>query len=308
MASDVVTSLASALCSTFALILLGFVLVKWEVVQQGDVLRGLGKFVGLIALPCLLFRSIAVLDLMGLDWNLVAGVALAKATIFVLVVGVSLILDPHPQKQEEPSPDEDELVEEEEETSDDSYLPLNGEENEPIKESYGEENEGNVNFKGSSTPLLAKSNSGGTRAKWAFAGIRGIFVIQSNDLALGLPLMNALYSDEHESYVHYQYILTTIALVLLNPIGFFMMEYGMEENNGQPEEKVALTGSRRSCKNMLKAKLSNGTLTAFRVIFNVIRNPIILAVLLGIAWNQIFGPNIPTTLDNIFKVNATLEE
>ena len=42
------------------------------------------------------------------------------------------------------------------------------------------------------------------RAAWAIAGIRAIFVEQSNDLALGVPIVNALYSVTHPLFINYE--------------------------------------------------------------------------------------------------------
>ena len=54
---------------------------------------------------------------------------------------------------------------------------------------------------------------------WAIAGIRSIFVEQSNDLALGLPIVKALYTQSHPEFINYQFLLPVISLILLNPLG-----------------------------------------------------------------------------------------
>ena len=52
-----------------------------------------------------------------------------------------------------------------------------------------------------------------------FWGIRSIFVEQSNDLALGLPIVKALYTQSHPEFINYQFLLPVISLILLNPLG-----------------------------------------------------------------------------------------
>ena len=56
------------------------------------------------------------------------------------------------------------------------------------------------------------------------AGVFAIYVSQSNDFALGSPIINAVYAKTHPDFIHYIYIIAPISLCILNPIAFFMME------------------------------------------------------------------------------------
>ena len=56
------------------------------------------------------------------------------------------------------------------------------------------------------------------------AGLYSIFVTQSNDFALGYPILKALYSQSHPEYPSYLYLLSPISLAILNPIGCILME------------------------------------------------------------------------------------
>ncbi len=56
------------------------------------------------------------------------------------------------------------------------------------------------------------------------AGVFGIFVSQSNDFALGYPIVSAIYSQTHPDYINYIYLLAPISLCILNPIAFLMLE------------------------------------------------------------------------------------
>ena len=53
----------------------------------------------------------------------------------------------------------------------------------------------------------------------ALAGIRSMVTTQSNDLALGVPIMKALYAGTHPEFINYQFLLPVISLVVLNPAG-----------------------------------------------------------------------------------------
>lgn len=56
------------------------------------------------------------------------------------------------------------------------------------------------------------------------AALFAIFVSQSNDFALGYPIVEAVYSQSHPDYLNYIYLLAPISLCILNPISFLMME------------------------------------------------------------------------------------
>ena len=62
------------------------------------------------------------------------------------------------------------------------------------------------------------------------AAIRAIFCTQSNDFAFGLPIFTALFSATHPEYSELLYIVAPISLVVLNPIGFGLMEFSRQTN------------------------------------------------------------------------------
>ena len=49
------------------------------------------------------------------------------------------------------------------------------------------------------------------------AGLYGIYVTQSNDLALGLPLFDAIYREFHPECCQYLYLLIPVSVAFLNP-------------------------------------------------------------------------------------------
>ena len=61
----------------------------------------------------------------------------------------------------------------------------------------------------------------------ANAGIYGIFVSQSNDLAMGVPIMRAVFDPKPDvdRWANMLYIVT-LSRVVISPFGFWMMEYG----------------------------------------------------------------------------------
>ena len=70
------------------------------------------------------------------------------------------------------------------------------------------------------------------------AAVFAIFVSQSNDFALGLPIVDAIYSESHPNFLNYIYLLAPISLCILNPIAFFLLEFHEQsENNKALKEK-----------------------------------------------------------------------
>lgn len=56
------------------------------------------------------------------------------------------------------------------------------------------------------------------------AGILSIFCTQSNDFAIGSPIVNALYQHVHPEYASYLYLMAPLSLAILNPIGYIFLE------------------------------------------------------------------------------------
>ncbi|KAF7286570.1 hypothetical protein GWI33_004610 [Rhynchophorus ferrugineus] len=72
------------------------------------------------------------------------------------------------------------------------------------------------------------------------AGIFAIFCTQSNDFAIGYPIVAALYRNTHPEYASYLYLMAPISLAILNPISFVLMEIN-KKNNLTRDEEATLT-------------------------------------------------------------------
>ncbi|KYQ58710.1 hypothetical protein ALC60_02358, partial [Trachymyrmex zeteki] len=62
------------------------------------------------------------------------------------------------------------------------------------------------------------------------AALFAIFTTQSNDFAIGYPMICALYGRTHPEYAAYLYLMAPISLAILNPIGFILLEIGKRRN------------------------------------------------------------------------------
>ena len=105
------------------------------------------------------------------------------------------------------------------------------------------------------------------------AAMFSMFCTQTNDFAMGLPLLTAVLGADHP-YVSYLYLVAPISLVILNPIGFMILEANKESG-----EKTSI----------LK--------TLSMVMKGLMMNPIIVMTILGLIANFIFGGQPPRILE-----------
>uniref|UniRef100_A0A672NUL8 G protein-coupled receptor 155 n=1 Tax=Sinocyclocheilus grahami TaxID=75366 RepID=A0A672NUL8_SINGR len=109
-------------------------------------------------------------------------------------------------------------------------------------------------------------------SKYSKAGLFAIFATQSNDFALGYPIVDALYRTSHPEYMQYIYLVAPVSLMLLNPVGFALCEI----------QRWRHTNDRNYSK--------------LHVIFTVLKNPIVFMVIVGILSHFLFGGRVPVLL------------
>ncbi|XP_062511956.1 lysosomal cholesterol signaling protein-like isoform X2 [Corticium candelabrum] len=117
----------------------------------------------------------------------------------------------------------------------------------------------------------------------ARAGLFAIFATQSNDFAFGLPIINNLYGKPETGFSlgDYVFLIAPISFVILNPIGFAMMEYGQSKRQG----------------------ISRSALKIAWVVFRgVFTNPIVFMAMLGLIVNPIIDHNVPSLFEPLLKV------
>ncbi|XP_067315249.1 lysosomal cholesterol signaling protein isoform X2 [Pseudorasbora parva] len=113
-------------------------------------------------------------------------------------------------------------------------------------------------------------------SKFSKAGLFAIFATQSNDFALGYPIVDALYRSTHPEYVQYIYLVAPVSLMLLNPVGFALCEI----------QRLRQTNDRRYSKLHVICT----------VILQVLKNPIVFMVIVGIISHFLFGGHVPVLL------------
>ncbi|XP_019409214.1 PREDICTED: integral membrane protein GPR155 isoform X1 [Crocodylus porosus] len=115
-------------------------------------------------------------------------------------------------------------------------------------------------------------------SRFSKAGLFPIFATQSNDFALGYPIVEALYQTTYPEYLQYIYLVAPISLMILNPVGFIFCEIQKwRENRSTSHNKIKIVGL---------------------ALLRVLQNPIVFMVFIGIASNFILGQKIPEYLEN----------
>ncbi|XP_076437617.1 lysosomal cholesterol signaling protein-like isoform X2 [Babylonia areolata] len=248
-------NLVPALVQCFVVIMCGYVAGKAGHVSQAQG-KGIANFLSTFCLPAMLFRAMCSLDFSQVNWNFLLAILIAKMTMFVVVVVVTVLVK---------------------------------------------------------RPLSL-----------GHAGLLGIFVTQSNDFALGYPLIQALYQDSHPDFINYIYLISPISLLIINPIGFTLLEIHQHLNPHTPttctesggggapnpppsssvvqgrrqrQDSTRSTGSVRS-----DGAAAGGERTWRRglwvVVKGVLGNPIVYMTAAGLVGNLAFRHHVPSLLDN----------
>nr|CAB3250704.1 integral membrane protein GPR155 [Phallusia mammillata] len=154
------------------------------------------------------------------------------------------------------------------------------------------------------------------------AALYAIFATQSNDFAMGYPIVAVLYKKSYPEFLQYIYLLAPISLLILNPIGFMLLEIDkhwkaknealtetQSECEGCPRngQCIASTSSMPPTSNQ-RFKSAKGVLTVIR---GLLLNPIVVMVFVGLIFHFIFKGKLPlllneilTTLSNAFSATA----
>ncbi|XP_051565247.1 integral membrane protein GPR155-like isoform X2 [Myxocyprinus asiaticus] len=114
--------------------------------------------------------------------------------------------------------------------------------------------------------------------RFSKAGLFSIFATQSNDFALGFPIVKALYRNTHPEYLQYIYLVAPVSLMVLNPLGFAFCEV-QRWRTGEPHQhsKLHVLGL---------------------VVLQVFKNPIVFMVVIGVISHFLLGQKIPPFMED----------
>ncbi|KAG7233317.1 hypothetical protein INR49_007226 [Caranx melampygus] len=124
--------------------------------------------------------------------------------------------------------------------------------------------------------VCADADGGQSRHRYSKAGLYAIFATQSNDFALGYPIVDALYRSTYPEYLQYIYLVAPVSLMLLNPIGFALCEV---------QKWRQASHAQHSTLSILGV-----------VVLQVLKNPIVFMVIVGIVSHFALGQRIPAVL------------
>lgn len=117
--------------------------------------------------------------------------------------------------------------------------------------------------------------------RFSKAGLFPMFATQSNDFALGYPIVDALYHSTNPKYLQYIYLVAPVSLMMLNPLGFVFCEIQKwRDDPNRSQGKMKILGL---------------------ALLRVFQNPIVFMVFIGIAFNFALGQKIPVYLENFLE-------
>lgn len=139
------------------------------------------------------------------------------------------------------------------------------------------------------------------------SGILGIFCTQSNDFAIGYPIVDALYSTSHPEYASFIYLMAPINLAILNPIAYVLMEITNLQNKNReqtPPVSPALRCSQPGGEqpDAPRRALRGKCLVVIHTIKSIIMNPILFMTLLGVLGRFVFYNGLPVFMTAILRV------
>ncbi len=248
---EALLGLAEALFSTFFVVICGY-LATWSGVLPGSGRKVLGALTSRLFLPALVIRSLATLDTALVNWRVILAIGLAKLAVFLLTAGVSIAID-------------------------------SGGGGQGQGQGQGEERAGKIRIEGGGRGGGEDSDVGRTAQN---AGVRGMAAVCSNDFALGLPILQAMYPPQ---LIQYIYLIAPVQFLLFNPLGLVLLETARDRRK---RARGGGGGGQKGC-----------ALAALRVAGRVFINPLVIAAVIGVVLNiSRSGAGLPKVVDNPLRL------
>ena len=86
-----VSNLFPAIAQAFAIIIIGYIFGFFKIIPPNEA-KSIGTLVGKLALPALLFKNLAILDVTAISWPFLGGMLLAKFSVFAGVALITVII------------------------------------------------------------------------------------------------------------------------------------------------------------------------------------------------------------------------
>ena len=86
-----INNLFPAIAESFAVIFIGYIFGRFKLINPSEA-RSITSLVGRLALPALLFRNLATLDLGFVSWRFLACILIAKSLVFIITGILTFII------------------------------------------------------------------------------------------------------------------------------------------------------------------------------------------------------------------------
>lgn len=130
------------------------------------------------------------------------------------------------------------------------------------------------------------------------AGILSIFCTQSNDFAIGAPIVAALYHKAHPDYGAYLYLMAPLSLAILNPIGYILLEWSSVKKSSTKQENYPSTTQEQVDKISGPSK-KQLVLAALK---SIVFNPILFMTVFGVIGGFLLKDGLPKLVAGVLNV------
>lgn len=91
MSGPSVSNLFPAIAQSFAVIIIGYIFGFFKIIPVSEA-SSIGTLVGKLALPALLFKNLAILNLAAISWPFLGAMLVSKFTLFAVVALVTVVV------------------------------------------------------------------------------------------------------------------------------------------------------------------------------------------------------------------------
>lgn len=136
------------------------------------------------------------------------------------------------------------------------------------------------------------------------AGLLAIFCTQSNDFAIGFPIVDALYKKVHPEYAAYLYLMAPISLAILNPVGYILMEISqkIEQKNKLDNGSLPVCPAAQQQVPSERCLFGEKTMVVLKTFQSIFFNPMILMTILGVMGGVAFPDGLPEIISGVLRV------
>lgn len=131
------------------------------------------------------------------------------------------------------------------------------------------------------------------------AGILSIFCTQSNDFAIGWPIVQALYHKAHPEYASYLYLMAPLSLAILNPIGYVFLELSSVRRTNQEVQDDDPIMQNRDFDHQTGPSKKALMLEALK---SIVFNPILFMTVFGVIGGFLLQDGLPVIISGVLDI------